>query len=71
MVDEERALTLLQKAEYDELDAKETRWLAHWLRAQEGHWLQSLLRADSFRHRAPESLRCRVRLALAKGRSPL
>jgi len=63
-VDEERALTLLQKAERNLLSAEESRWLERWLRAEEGNWLQSLIGADDLRRQAPAGLRLRVRRAL-------
>lgn len=59
-MDEEKALTLLQKAEVDGLSAQECRWLERWLDAQRGHWVYQRIRQDSFRRAAPARLRERV-----------
>ena len=67
-MEEERALTLLQKAESGCLSSHELRWLERWLRAEDDGWLQRLLRGEAVRRKAPVALGDRVLECLSRGR---
>ncbi len=65
-LNEERALTLIQKAAANCLDSAEAKCLERWLKAEENGWAVRLLRAGSGSLQAPAALRARVSDCLAR-----